>query len=229
MSAVQLPARSDKPRARRQGRPATDGAAVGSEAIIEATRQLLRRVPPAKVTRSAVARAAGVDPALIRYYFGDMTGLFTAVALAIASTVRQRSEASLGAPGLGPAERLRGRIRVYLDTFAENPYFHQLFAELILHRDSAETSELRREITAKSFGELSALLDDAQRAPGAAKVDPRFVYLALFGILEFFVSGRPVLAELFPPDAVASPRLQADYAEFVADLFIRGIGLSETG
>jgi AcrR family transcriptional regulator len=220
--------RSDKPAPRRQGRPTADGAAVGRETIVEATRQLLRTVPPAKVTRSAVARAAGIDPALIRYYFRDMTGLFTAVALAIAASMRQRAEAAIGEPDGGAAERLRRRIRVYLDTFAENPYFHQLFAELILHRDSAETRELRRDLTAKSFGELSALLGGAPRAPGAKNVEPRFVYLAMFGILEFFVSGRPVLEELFPPDAVAAPRLQADYAEFVADLFIRGIGLSET-
>jgi TetR/AcrR family transcriptional regulator len=227
MATILSTARSAKPGPRRQGRPTAADAGVGKAAIVEAARQLLRTVPPAKVTRSAVARAAGIDPALVRYYFGDMTGLFTAVALAIAASMRQRAEASLGAPGVGAAERLRGRIRVYLDTFAENPYFHQLFAELVLHRDSAETSELRRDLTARSFGELSALLGEAKRAPGAKPVDPRFVYLALFGILEFFVSGRPVLEELFPPDAVAAPRLQEDYAEFVADLFIRGIGLTE--
>jgi TetR/AcrR family transcriptional regulator len=225
MDTVPSAVRSDKPPPRRQGRPAADGAAVGKAAIIEATRQLLRNVPPAKVTRSAVARAAGIDPALIRYYFGDMTGLFTAVALAIAGSMRQRAEVALGEPGQSPAERLRGRIRVYLATFIENPHFHQLFTELILHRDSAATRALRRDLTARSFGELHALLRDA---PRAKSIDPRFVYHALFGILEFFVSGRPVLEELFPADAVAAPQMQADYAEFVADLFIRGIGLADS-
>ena len=64
-------------RKRGQGRP-TDGG-VGRQAIIDSAKKLLRELPPARITISLVAREAGVDPALIRYYFKDRSNLLMEV------------------------------------------------------------------------------------------------------------------------------------------------------
>src|SRR5450432_3263821 len=53
----------------RPGQPASSAGSVGPEALIQLTCEMLTRIPPGDVTRAAVARHAGVDPALIRYYF----------------------------------------------------------------------------------------------------------------------------------------------------------------
>ena len=50
-----------------QGRPQKDMPAVGRETLIAATRKLMKVMPPGQITRLDIARAAGVDPALIRY------------------------------------------------------------------------------------------------------------------------------------------------------------------
>ena len=60
---------------RTQGRPLIE-VEVGRQALIDAASALLRTTPPARITRAAIARFAGVDPGLIRYYFGDRDGLF---------------------------------------------------------------------------------------------------------------------------------------------------------
>jgi len=212
------PKAQSKERRRRKGRPGKTDVSVGKEAIIEATRILLRTLPPAKVTRTAVAQAAGIDPGLVRYYFGDITSLLTDVAETVAATMRGKLEISAQSTELSPGEKLRQRVRILLETFVENPHFHELFVELILYRDRDNVKALRRSITQRSHTELEKLLRDA-----GSKADSRFAYIALFGILEFFVTGRPVLEELYPTHVVGSKRLQNDYADFVSDLLFRDL------
>lgn len=213
------PKAQPKGKSRKQGRPRRSETSIGKDAIVEATRVLLRTVPPSKITRLAVSQAAGIDPGLVRYYFGDITGLLTTVVEAITATLRGKLEISAGSSELTPAAKLRQRVRILLDTFVENPHFHQLFVELVLYRDSASVKSLRRSLTRRSLAELEKLLQDA----GGQNLNPRFTYIALFGILEFFVTGQPLLEELYPSHAVGGKKLQNEYADFVSDLLFRAI------
>src|SRR5690606_599191 len=63
---------------RGQGRPAEN--VVGKNAVLATAKRLVKELPPARVTISLIAREAGVDPALVRYYFGDRSNLLMAVA-----------------------------------------------------------------------------------------------------------------------------------------------------
>ena len=65
---------------RRKGRPMASARGVGKDVLIEATRALLQELPPAQVTSTAIARKAGADPALVRYYFGNRENLLFEVA-----------------------------------------------------------------------------------------------------------------------------------------------------
>src|SRR5262252_8404775 len=84
---IRSPARRTK---RKQGRPQKDMPAVGRETLIAATRKLMKVMPPGQITRLDIARAAGVDPALIRYYFGDKSKLIVAAVLQAGSQLRER-------------------------------------------------------------------------------------------------------------------------------------------
>src|SRR4051812_7900415 len=75
--------RAGKPR--RSGRPDHPRNAVGREAIIAATRDLLKLKPPSALSRIEIARFAGIDSSLIRYYFGTKDALLTAVATEIST------------------------------------------------------------------------------------------------------------------------------------------------
>lgn len=205
---------------RKQGRPSAESSSVGRDAIIEAARVLLRTVPPGRVTRLAVAKTAGVDPALVRYYFGDITPLLREVAITIMKRMRSQLDAS--ATDLSPAERLRHRVNVYLQAFAENPYFHQLVVDLLLNGEDEEVRRIRRAVTKKSFAELEDILRGLS-GKKESPINPRFVYLAMFGVLEFFVTGRPLLEELYPVHMIGSKKLQEEYADFVSNLFTRAV------
>src|SRR6187549_2317650 len=87
---------------RSRGRPGTQQAVVGREAIVVAASQLLEKLPPHQVPNVLIARKAGVDPKLVRYYFGNRTELVLAVIEYILTTwVKSHPD-----PDAPPAERL---------------------------------------------------------------------------------------------------------------------------
>lgn len=64
------------PEKRRRGRPAGDGA--NRDAILDAARELFAARGYDGASMRAIAAQAGVDPALIRHFFTDKQGLFSA-------------------------------------------------------------------------------------------------------------------------------------------------------
>lgn len=84
-----------KPRNGKRGRPAkTDGQTETSETILDVAEDLFSKHGFFGVTIREVAREAGVDTALLHYYFGTKRGLFDAVFLRRADVVnRERMEA----------------------------------------------------------------------------------------------------------------------------------------
>src|SRR6516162_2302080 len=128
-----MPTRSPARRTKRkQGRPQKDMPAVGRETLIAATRKLMKAMPPAQITRLDIAHAAGVDPALIRYYFGDKSKLIVAAVLDAGAELRERQERAF-AEETSVRERIRRRIFVLLEMLYQDPSLHHLIIERIIH------------------------------------------------------------------------------------------------
>jgi TetR/AcrR family transcriptional regulator len=213
------PKRRPAVRKRGQGRPKDPNALVGRDAIINATRELLRHRPPSAVTRADIARFAQVDPALIRYYFGTTEALLTAVASQINSEMHARIRAAVKIAG-SSEEKLRQRIRTFLAMHAENPHLNQLIVQKILGSRQREARLARAEMVKDSLRTLEDILIEGHRAGRLRAVDPRFLHIALIGMCDFFFTGRPVVDELFPD---ADERLLESYGEFLADLILGGL------
>jgi superfamily II RNA helicase len=106
---------------------------------------------------------------------------------------------------------------------AENPHLNQLILEQIVYARKNATRYLRRSLAVRFFAGLESLLADGVRSGEFRDVDPRFVHVALMGACEFFVSARGMLEELFDKREL-TPELFDNYADFVSDLLVNGIG-----
>src|SRR6187549_2798373 len=78
---------------RGKGRPGDNS--VGREALLATAKRLIEVLPPSRVTISLIAREAGVDPALVRYYFGDRSNLLFAVAESMLDDSRRSAAVTL--------------------------------------------------------------------------------------------------------------------------------------
>lgn len=203
-----------------RGRPTSAGDEVGREGLLVATREILRTTPPEHVTRLMIAKHAGVDPALIRYYFGTVSHLITEV---VVDTHRQIQHSMLNfLSGRHPEEWLRARIVRIIDLFIENPFHHLFIRHVMYDPDNAQDH-------AEWIGALRVAIDlttkqiEAGLAAGVFRpVDPRMLHLAMIAVGEFFGANPRVVSDIFKGGESIHTMRDA-YVDFVADLFLRGL------
>jgi AcrR family transcriptional regulator len=214
-----MPARTRRTR-RKQGRPQKDRPAVGRDTLIAATRNLMKTTPPAQITRLDIARAAGVDPALIRYYFGNKSALVVAAVLQAGAELRDR-QLSSSAQATSVVDNIRRRIVVLLETLYQDTSLHHLIIERIIHSNSKKARDLRQDMVFGSCEELAAIIEQGVAGGQLRRVDPRHLFLAMVGACSFPMAERALFAELMGGEPT---RAQLDaYANFVVDLFLVGL------
>ena len=205
---------------RKQGRPQKDKPAVGRDTLIAATRKLMRTISPAQVTRLDIARAAGVDPALIRYYFGNKEALLAAAVLEAGKEMRSRTRENT-ALATSPSEKLRRRMVALLEVLYEDPSLHHLIIEKIIHGHSKQMREFRYDMVHGSCKELASIIEEGTHLGEMATVDPRHLFLAMIGACSFPMGERALFDELMGREATRTD-LEA-YTLFVTELFIHGL------
>lgn len=216
--------RAADPQRRGKGRPRRDGPGVGREAVIAATRELLKRVPPSKITRAALSREAGIDPALVRYYFGNTSALLTEVILEIADELAANRvwNKSAEAPF---RERLRQRVQVLTQTLEENPHLHEMLIQRAVFGQQAmgkDIKRIRERYNAEGLASLSALIEDGVRSGECRPVNLHYLYMALIGLSEFFINAYPLFVRISGGGGNRSEAIDG-YVDFVTDLIMAGL------
>ncbi|MBB5731666.1 AcrR family transcriptional regulator [Altererythrobacter atlanticus] len=201
---------------RGKGRPNADKNGVGRDALIKAAIELLQELPPSQVTASAIARRAGGDPALVRYYFGNRERLLLEVAQQIG-----RGNA-LESPTEGEPEDLLAEF--IHATFRFTRSAHNMQRLMIEELDCTQSPELRESVRDWNRGPVDFYqqvkrLDTEDRL---TDYDPLFLHLAVVGISDFFVTGRPLI-ELLLPEGADMEQLAKDYEAFVKRLLLDGL------
>ncbi len=212
-SARTLPTRPKRGR----GRPKTDHGGVGREAIIAAARKLLDTLAPHQATFSSIARSAGVDPALVRYYFSSREELLLAVVEDILATW----QFSRPPPSASPAAKLAAVVRDIAD-FALNVRSMQRL--LVDECASAKSAAVRRRVRELNAGVVSrwALMLHAERQPTTRQTDPLFMHVAVIGMCEFFAAAQAMIKPLVPDD-VDADELAGLYKDFIVRLVLDGM------
>lgn len=209
----------DKSKSVKRGRGRGD---VGKDAIVQSTRALLREVSPASITRKSVADAAGVDPALVRYYFSDVRHLLTEVLKILVDDYYTRV-AALNIDTAKPREAFAKRALHLVTFLSEEPSFHELFVEQIVNGNDEWAKVTRDNFTDTFFGGMREIVENG-RVVGMFRenFDSRFVYLSLIGAAHFLGSSGPIFARLFG-DQEKPIEFSEEYAKFLADIFLRGM------
>lgn len=199
---------------RGQGRPAENG--VGRDVVLATARRLVKEMPPARVTVSLIAREAGVDPALIRYYFGDRSNLL----LAVAESMLQ--ETPRPATGDAPPDAvIENSIRQTAKFTSSTKHVHRLMVDELA---DSKTADVGKRLGEMNRGAVQAFAELLARDGGTTlrPVDPLFLHVALLGLFDFFASAEPVVRQLVP-EGTDMTELARAYEDFVADLVLNGV------
>src|SRR6478735_8879741 len=176
--------KTDVPK-RGKGRPADQS--VGRDTLLETAKRLIKVLPPARVTISLIAREAGVDPALVRYYFGDRGNLLMAVAESMLG------ESPRAQPGsLDPVDALEQSIRRTARFTTSTKHIHRLMVDELAGAKSARVGEHLGELNRGAVAELGQMMGEGGNS-SLRPVDPAFLHIALLGLFDFFASAEPVV------------------------------------
>jgi AcrR family transcriptional regulator len=212
---------------RRPGRPLGSQTGEGREALLQAARDLLAERGMPRVTVREVAERAGVQPALVNYYFGGKAGLLRAVVDQVTSGVRARVRDAAAREG-SAQDRLRALITAVVEALAADPYAPRLLVEQVLFADDEVIDEFVDVFARANLAAVRSVLE-AGRASGTLRpVDPLFFMPSAVGAAVFFFLAEPVVRRLFGVEEI-TPELARRFAQSTADLLLHGVATKGAG
>lgn len=224
-AAQKIPASARAPRARHRrspGRPGSSELSVGADAIVLKACNLLREVAPRELTLLKLSRYAGVDRSLIRYYFTDRSSLLLATARHLFGLLTGRLSAVEKRLAEDPETRIRELAGVLLQFQIEHPYFHRLMIDEVVSSPNAQARAFFRSFTQQAVASYRAMAAATTRRSTARAYDGVFLYVAIIGMCEFFVTGRPILEVAFG-ESFDPAEVNRQYERFLREYVVDGI------
>jgi AcrR family transcriptional regulator len=167
---------------RGRGRPLGTASRAMRTQILQVARDVMIEGSFATATVRHIAERAGVDSALIQYYFGSKEGLRDAVVDNVVAEVA----ASMAAfdDGLGTvSDRARRVIRGYVSLVRANPVASRLLVrEVLLATESGESPRCERVLNLvvnPLIAALSRIVEEGRQRGELLKLDPRAVVAAI--------------------------------------------------
>jgi len=167
---------------RGRGRPLGTGSRETRTQILHVAREVLIEGSFADATVRRIAERAGVDSALIQYYFGSKEGLRDAVVDNVVAEVT----ASMAAfdDGVGSISERAGRvIRGYVSLVRANPVAARLLVrDVLLATESGEAQRCERVlmlVVTPLVAALSRILDEGRERGELVPLDSRVVISAI--------------------------------------------------
>jgi TetR/AcrR family transcriptional regulator len=203
--------------------PSTPAETGSRDSILDAAERLFAAQGFTPTTIKQIGRAAGVNSALLYYYFADKDQLYREV---LHRFVARLVERTMAAPaGRGPEAGLRAFIAAQADSLSDNPHFPRLLVRELLDFDAAHAVEQVQLLAATSFRKLCGLIEEGQRAGVFRRsVDPRFAAISVVAQLAYFTIARPAVRVLLrqPADG-PSPDMVRAFAAHAADFAVSAL------
>jgi TetR/AcrR family transcriptional regulator len=192
-------------------------------ALLDAAERLFAARGFAATTIKQIGAAAGLNPALIYYYFPDKLSLYHAVLDRGLGAFARTAPARLPA-GLPPLEGIRTIIAVQLELLRSSPHLARLLARELADHDASEARSIIQQLAAGPFRRLTELIREGQRAgqirPG---LDPGFTAVSIMSQVAWFFVAHPVVSRLLGSEGRVPARDVDRFAEHAAAFAIAAI------
>jgi TetR/AcrR family transcriptional regulator len=187
-----------------RGRPEESRAAILKAAVQEFADEGV-----AGARTEAIARSAGVNKALLYYYFKDKDAIYRAVLEQVFGGLRAAIHNAL-AQELSPREKLTSYVCAHFDYIASNPLYPRIVqAEFMRagHGDPSRLERLARQYFRPVFQELSKLLKEGMQSGDFRRVDPVHFIPSMISVIVFYFNTAPVMKIMSAGDPMSPARL----------------------
>jgi len=180
--------------------PIAAPSAEARERILRAAERLFAEKGYAATAVHEITDAAGVNRALLYYYFEDKHSLYASVIAEGTAAVRKVLDEALATPG-SYADRLRAYVRAKARLIGERSDLVRVVHRCLLDGHPEELGLVTR--CRDGIERLEALFRNAAEAGEFRPVDPAIAARALAGPLFAFALWRPLEENRFSPEEIA--------------------------
>jgi TetR/AcrR family transcriptional regulator len=192
------------------------------ERILQAAHAVFLRKGTANSRTQEIADQAGVNKALVHYYFGTKSALADAIFERALGTIIPRIFGILADPHRTIEEKVPAIVREQIDFHSTRPYL----AGYLLSEMHAEPERLARLIGGHGGVPLDVVRRQLREGARAGKLRPisaeQFV-VSLMGLLIFPFAIRPALGALLSLDATRWPAFLEERRRLLPDFFLAGL------
>ncbi|HWX53319.1 MAG TPA: TetR/AcrR family transcriptional regulator [Verrucomicrobiae bacterium] len=220
---MSAPTRSGKSGSR--GEPEKTRAAILTAALEEFAHE-----GAAGARTEEIARRAGVNKALLYYYFTDKDGLYAAALEQVISGLIDRAMPVLERTDLPPRERLLLYAKTHFDHIASSPA-HSRLVQREFMRSAGRTLSPAASRVFEHYGKplyfkLVQLIEEGSKSGDFRKVDARQTVTSVLGTIVFYFINIPAMRLMNPGDPFSAERL-ADRRAAVLDFISAALFLPD--
>jgi AcrR family transcriptional regulator len=173
-----------------------------------------------------IAKKAGVNGAMIHYYFGSKEGLYRDILEAAASTVR-----ALLIETSSPATSTRDRLASFVDAYAQYILNHPNLAR-ILYREmltgGKHIMHVAQKYAVTNYTILKNTIAEGVQAGELRSIDLELAPISLMGMVVIFQFLRPFISVALGKDDY-DRRFVSRIAAHTIDLFLNGVVADQPG
>jgi len=200
------PAKSGRPSAKGSREPERTRSAILRAAIQEFADEGV-----AGARTDAIARAAGVNKALLYYYFKDKEALHGAVLDHVFSGLAARVDGVLKQP-LPPREKILAYATAHFDYIAASPIYPKLVQREMMRAGRGGSPHIKRLVDRylrPVEEKLVAAIRQGIELGEFRKVDPLHFILSMVAMNVFYFGSAPVIAMITGMDPLSPPLIAA--------------------
>lgn len=208
-----------KPRLGTRGQPELTRAAILEAALTEFAAEGI-----SGARTDAIARTAGVNKALLYYYFHDKESLYGSALDHVFGGLTQRLEHALK-PELTPKQKILAYVQAHFDYLAENPIYPRMVQREMMRATSAASPHMGsphiRQMVDRyfrpTFMKLAQILQEGIEAGEFRPVQPAQFIPSMIAVIVFYFINTPVVRLIVPGDPLSPERI-AERRAAVLDL-----------
>ncbi|HZU29681.1 MAG TPA: TetR/AcrR family transcriptional regulator [Candidatus Angelobacter sp.] len=182
-------------------------------AILKAALEEFSHEGVAGARTDEIARRAGVNKALLYYYFKDKDGLYTAALEQVFSGLHEKVGAVLERTDLPPRERLVLYAQTHFDYIASAPVYPRLVQREFMRSTgrmlSPEASRIMERHLRPFYDRLEKLILEGARSGDFRNLDPMQTVTSMLGIIVFYFISLPAQMFMHPGDPSSPERIAA--------------------